>query len=383
MLTLLPPAAPSADHLVTGATGFVGSALVLELLERTDARVYGVVRARDGESPTARLRSVLHGLVGAYDLPDRVHRAIDTRVAAVEGDVWEPECGVAEDPRLIGVEVWHSAASLQYQDRHKDQIYRTNVDGTRNLVSLAKRVGARRLNHISTAYVAGFQTGLIQPLPGALEQTNNHYERSKIIAEELVTGSGLSVRVMRPAIVIGHSRTLHALNYNGLYGFLRGLWKFRNALDRAQAGLGGSTKVHLRCDEEGDLGLVPVDAVVAEAVGLSLVDAAPGIYHLTNPTPPDTGLSMRCAFESAGLLAPTLVRDLSRHGALDRKLQQGVDFYSSYIIYPKRFDRSATDAALGELAAPGMALGPERLREVCDWYLGILDAEPAPMLAAG
>lgn len=382
MFTLVHPIPSLHPHLVTGATGFVGSAIVLELLLRTDATVVGVVRGRPDEAPTRRLRAVLHGLIEAYALPQRLHAAIDARVHAVEGDLQSPACGVAEDPRLSGAEVWHSAASLQYQDRHQEQIYATNVDGTRNVVALARRIGAQRLNHVSTAYVAGTKTGLIQPEPGELSHTNNHYERSKILAEALATESGLPTRILRPGIVIGHGATRHALNYNGLYGFIRGLWKFRNALDRAQAGLGARTLVHLRADAEGDLGLVSVDAVAAEAVGLSLVDAAPGIYHLTNPTPPTTGLTMRCAFESVGLPAPALVRDFETHTALDRKLQQGVDFYNAYLVAPKRFDRSATDAALGDAVAPGLALGEDALRAFCDWYVEILDAAPETLRVA-
>lgn len=369
-------------HLLTGATGFVGSAIALELLARTDAEVVGIVRASGGTDPTTRLRATLHPLVEAYTLPTTLHAEIDTRVRAVAGDVWEPGCGVAADPALNGAEFWHCAASLQYQDRHQEQILRTNVDGSRHAVGLARQLGARRLNAVSTAYVAGSRTGLIPPEVGDAARVNNHYERSKILAEEAAASSGLPTRIMRPGIVIGHSETRHALNYNGLYGFIRGLWKFRHALDRAQPGLSERTRVHLRADPEGDLGLVPVDHVAQEAVALSLRDAAPGIYHLTNPTPPTTGRTVEICFRSVGLPAPAFVGSLDGLGSLDRKLQQSIDFYNSYLVNPKRFDRSTTDGVLGAKAAAGLALADDRLRAFCAWYADILAAEESARVGA-
>ena len=63
-----------ATHFVTGATGLVGSAVVLELLQRTTDDVFCLVRP-GSEDVTARLRSVLHynGLpVDARSLSDEI-----------------------------------------------------------------------------------------------------------------------------------------------------------------------------------------------------------------------------------------------------------------------------------------------------------------------
>ena len=81
-------------HLVTGATGFVGRALVLELLARTQAPVVCLVRA-DGTSPQERLRNALFEAADAYDCPQSVRAAITQRCHAVAGDIRSPECGLA------------------------------------------------------------------------------------------------------------------------------------------------------------------------------------------------------------------------------------------------------------------------------------------------
>jgi nucleoside-diphosphate-sugar epimerase len=368
-------------HVLTGATGFVGSAILLELLAHGAERVVGVVRPAPGLSPVARLRSVLHPLVPAYGLPASLHRLIDTRVEAVAGDVSAPSCGVEPEP-LRGAEFWHCAASLQYQDRHQELIYSTNVAGTRHAVQLAEAMGASRLNMVSTAYVAGSQTGTILEVPGDAERVNNHYERSKLEAERLVEGSAVPSRVLRPGIVIGHATTLHALNYNGMYGFLRGLVKFARALDRAQPGLSTTLQVRMRVDAEGWLGLVPVDHVAQEAVALSALDAPPGIYHLTNPCPPTTVEVLNVCFDVVGMQRPVCVGEGEPLGSIDLKLQAGTDFYKSYLVRPKQFDRTHTDRVLGARAAPRVLLDAPSLERFCRWYMDMLDAETAALPVA-
>jgi thioester reductase-like protein len=361
-------------HVVTGATGFVGSAILLELLAGGAERVVGVVRPAPEVSPVARLRAVLHPLVPAYGLPASLHHLIDTRIEAVAGDVSAPRCGVEPDD-LRGAEFWHCAASLQYQDRHQDLIYGTNVDGTRHAVELAEAMDARRLNMVSTAYVAGSQTGRIFEVPGDPTLVNNHYERSKVEAERLVAESLVPSRVLRPGIVIGHSTTRHALNYNGLYGFLRGLVKFARSLERAQPGLSSTLQVRMRADAEGDIGVVPVDHVAKEAVALSWLDAPTGIYHLTNPAPPTIGALLDVCFDVSGMRRPVCVGEGEELGSIDRKLQTGIDFYNSYIVRPKVFDRTRTNRVLGAHAAPGLLLDTPSLESFSRWYLDVLDAE--------
>ena len=366
-------------HVITGITGFVGSAISLKLLLYSNDVVIGIVRTNNGMKPTQRLHDVLHPLVDAYGLPARLHQAVDERVTAAPGDVWEPGCGVVDHTHLQGAEFWHCAASLQYQDRHREIIERTNIQGAAHALQLARALGCQRFNLISTAYVAGCRSGSIPAGKAKLDGVNNHYERSKVQAENLALASNMPVRILRPGIVIGHSQTRHALNFNGLYGFLRGLVKFRGAMERAQPGLPERLQVKMRVDPEGDLGLVPVDHVAYEAAALSLVDAAPGFYHLTNPTPPTIGDAVQATFTEAGLQPPTLVEETSRLSAIDRKLQQRLDFYSSYMINPKVFDRSSTDAVLGSQAAPGLSMDGERLASFCQWYIERLAAGRAAL----
>ncbi|MEY3214389.1 MAG: hypothetical protein RIT28_4870 [Pseudomonadota bacterium] len=363
-------------HLLTGATGFVGSALLLELLSRTDDPIVAIVRPSAEQSPERRLHETLEAVAAGFGLDDGWRSGLG-RVRAVAGDISAPGCGVEETLPAARWVVWHAAASLQYQDRHREQIERTNIEGTRNTLALAQALGAEVFHHVSTAYVAGRRTGLVTADPGDVGLVNNHYERSKVIAEELVLASGLRARIVRPGIVIGHSRTMYALNYNGLYGFLRGLIKFRDVLERTQSGLSTRTVMQLRCDVEGDLGLVTVDEVAREAVLLWQRGAPPGIYHITNPTPPNVAETIRTLFELARLPSPALVTDESGYSTFDRKLSERLEFYRSYLVNPKQFCRASVEAVLGDESSAGVLLPPEQILTYCRGYAAQVEAERA------
>src|SRR5262245_56798139 len=78
-------------HLVTGATGFLGAALIAELLRETNDPIIALVRPGDS-SPEQRFRSAYASAAQAYGLePDRVAAAA-SRCRAIAGDVTAERC---------------------------------------------------------------------------------------------------------------------------------------------------------------------------------------------------------------------------------------------------------------------------------------------------
>lgn len=369
------PVRRARTHVVTGGTGFVGSALILELLARTEGTVVAIARPKADQSPRERIQQTLEELIDGYELPSCLRHAVATRVTVIPGDIEQVSCGVTASVMAVlrGAEFWHCAASLQYMDRHREQIERTNVLGTTHVVQLARRSQSPMFNMVSTAYVAGSRRGDIPAEEPDIELVNNCYERSKVMAEEVVLSSGLAARILRPSIVIGHSRTHYSTSTDGLYGFIRNLTKFRNALERTQVGLASSLDVSIEVHAEGRVDLVPIDSVVEDAVGLSNAGAAPGYYHLTNSTPPFVKDAVTGCFELSGLATPHLVSNRETMSEVDLKLQQRIDFYSSYLINPKRFDRASVEGVLGENARSGTDLEGDAFREYCEWFLDKLE----------
>lgn len=236
---------------VTGATGFLGSALVAALLERGDDDVIALVRARDDEAAEARLDQALARIFGAGPVPSRA------RLRAVRGDLSRPGLGLGAVPEITTIV--HCGASISF-DLPLVQARRVNVDGTLAVLDLAARTGARTV-HVSTAYVSGARPGRFGEDDLDLDRPfRNSYEHTKAEAELLVRGAGLDVAVARPSIVVGESGSGWTSAFNVLYFPLRAF--ARGLLDVVPA------------DPRGLIDAITVDAVVA---GLLALHDNPGL----------------------------------------------------------------------------------------------------------
>jgi nucleoside-diphosphate-sugar epimerase len=363
-----------AIHLVTGATGFVGGALVLELLDRTNDEILGLTRARNGDAH-ARLMTSLRTAAAAYgrtpdDLP--LHR-----VRAIAGDVTLPECGV--EGALRAHVLWHAAASLRYEDRYAEEIRTTNVDGTREALALARRAGVEVVNQISTAYVSGSREGRIREEHYDDSGAQNHYERSKVAAEELVQDvQGMLARILRPSIVVGHSRTLAATTFTGLYGFTRQFLQYRGVLERIQAGMYSTRRIRMRISADAPIDLITVDAVAAQAAVIGLSDASSGVFHLTQGDGCySIGDSIRAVAKELGFAEPEFATPDEPLDWLDEQFDKRLDFYGSYVRGKRIFDRSRAESVLGnrpELRRPLPPVGA-----LAAWYIRRLEEERRQM----
>src|SRR5450756_1363146 len=122
---------------VTGATGFLGSHVARVLAEQ-GAQLRLLVR------PTSDLRN-LDGLNA-----DRV-------VDRVVGDLRD---AASIEKALSGcVVVFHVAADYRLWVRDPDEMYRSNVEGTRSLLEAARKQGVRRVIYTSSVATMGFTSG--------------------------------------------------------------------------------------------------------------------------------------------------------------------------------------------------------------------------------
>jgi nucleoside-diphosphate-sugar epimerase len=361
-------------HLVTGATGFVGSALVLELLRETDDFVVCVARPADDAGEAARrLHAALEEAACASEQEQLLERA-PGRLRAIAGDLLCERCGVR--PERVGRvdEVWHAAATLRFEAQQRDWILEHNVGGTRQMLALARALGAGRFNYVSTAYVSGARNGYIAeelaPRTGAV---NNAYEESKVLAEHLVAESGLEYRILRPSIVIGYSKTCAAGSDDGFYGYLRKLAALRRLAQR-KGQLADLGRAQLWGNPDAPLHLIPVDAVARNAVRIGLSSSSERIFHLVNAAPPRVGDVSAAIGRRLGLEGPQIGMSNDREPSpYDDAFSQHMSFFTAYLERSRQFGQEHTDAAIGREAS-WWPLDAEGLERYIDRFLRDLRA---------
>jgi dihydroflavonol-4-reductase len=170
--------------LVTGATGFVGAAVVRQLLARGKA-----VRVLAREASDRRNIAGLEVETVAGDLRDRV--SLKKAAAGCEA-------------------LYHVAADYRLWVREPETIYRVNVEGSRDLLRAAADAGVTRVVYTSSVATLGLErdgTPADETTPVALGDMIGHYKRSKYLAEEevrrLVDDEGLPVVIVNPSTPIG------------------------------------------------------------------------------------------------------------------------------------------------------------------------------------
>ena len=170
--------------LVTGASGFVGSAVVRQLLARGE-RVRVLVR------PASDRRNV---------------QSLDVEI--VEGDLRDPATLDAACRDCLAL--YHVAADYRLWTRDSRELYASNVDGTRHLMRAALAAGIARVVYTSSVATLGLHgdgSPANEDSPVTLEDMIGHYKRSKFLAErvveDMVAQHGLPAVIVNPSTPIG------------------------------------------------------------------------------------------------------------------------------------------------------------------------------------
>jgi len=324
------------DVLVTGATGYLGAFLVVELVESTDATVHCLVRGETADAAWDRLEETLR----KYRAWDESYR---TRITVVPGDLAQPRLGLSQETydRFAGSldAIYHSGAVVNFTYPY-EALKAANVRGTEELLRLATTTTLKAFHFVSSVDVF-MGTGAQRPFTE--EDLGDHpikvptgYPRTKWVAEKIVLMGrerGLPVTIQRPWMITGHIRTGASHDTDYLYVYLKGF------LDLGVLPL-----------YDDVINAVPVDYTAQAIVHTSLREQNLGKnFNITNPEPTTMQQCYRwlrsfgyelnvveeeearrqaLAVEEDHVLYPLtpILRVASmRHAALDPELQQRVD----------------------------------------------------------
>jgi dihydroflavonol-4-reductase len=214
----------STNVLVTGGTGFLGSYIIKELVEKN----YTVRAIRRGTK-----------------IPGWIPAAVLQKVEWMEGDILDV---VSLEDAMDGIDtVIHSAASVSFIKKERDQLYQVNVEGTANVVNIALEKNVRRLVHISSVAALGRDAAggrVNEEKKWEDNKINTHYAKSKFKAELQVwrgISEGLDAVILNPGTILGYgdwhqsSCAIFKQVYEGFNWYTGGINGFVDVQDVARA----------------------------------------------------------------------------------------------------------------------------------------------------
>ena len=217
--------------LVTGGTGFLGSYIIKQLVEKGYA-----VRAirRTNKLPFWISKDVFNNTSAGS-------------VEWIDGDVLDV---VALQDAMEGIDaIIHSAAVVSFATRDRKNMYQVNVEGTANVVNMALEKNVRRLVHISSVAALGRTASgghVNEEKQWEESKVNTHYAKSKFKAELQVwrgINEGLEGVILNPSTILGygdwHSSSCAIFKniYEGFNWYTSGINGFVEVEDVARAAI--------------------------------------------------------------------------------------------------------------------------------------------------
>ncbi|CAN8023254.1 unnamed protein product, partial [Ixodes persulcatus] len=271
---------------ITGATGFLGKALLEKLLRSCPGirRIYILIRPKKNASPTGRLEVLLKS-----ECFKRLHEEYPeslNKVVGVEGNLTDENLGLkSSDCNRLTSEVsvvFHCAASIRFNDTLRSAV-KINMEGTKSVLELCHKMKNRKaVVYVSTAFVncdhevleerlypsmvkpddiialtkTMDEVDLVKLTPELLGTKPNTYIFTKHLAESIVAENGqrLPLVIVRPSIVSASWREPVAGWLDGLQG--------GNLL--VSSGVTGAVTT-IVADKMAVMDIIPVD-VVANAL---------------------------------------------------------------------------------------------------------------------
>ncbi|YCM46195.1 AMP-binding protein [Verrucomicrobiaceae bacterium 227] len=256
---------PQPHILLTGATGFLGSAILGELLARTESPITCLVRGNPSEKRTLITEKLrLHGF------PD------SSRIQLLKGDLEKPHFGLNQADWIslaeVATHIIHCAASTHSLAPYP-ALEKSNVGGTATILELQKTGIPKHLIYASTLSVFVDASPLPKvcqedDLPKTASTIYGGYAQTKWVAEKLVQESALPTNVIRLGLLTANQSTGYSAPEDSLTRKLVGTDTFPHP-DTLHA--------------QASFDFTPVDYAATVLVDIFLKQSTSRVFHLANP----------------------------------------------------------------------------------------------------
>jgi nucleoside-diphosphate-sugar epimerase len=206
--------------LVTGASGLVGSHLIVQLVQ-------------EGK----RVRALYRSAIPEWEAAGQVEW--------VKGDILDV---MALEEAMVGIkQVYHCAAIVSFNPKRREALYQTNIEGTANVVNACVEAGVDKLLFVSSVAALGRireNTPIDETMNWSEETSNSEYGKSKYLAETEVwrgISEGLNAVIVNPVIILGSgdwnkgSSELFKSAYDEFPWYTEGISGFVDVIDVVKA----------------------------------------------------------------------------------------------------------------------------------------------------
>lgn len=258
--------------LLTGASGFLGIYLLRELLKKTDAKIFCLVRKGQFETPAKRLTSTIQN----FSLENEMSLA-NRRIVIVDSDIALDGFGISQDQYNHLAEqtdiIYHCGAQVNTMAAYT-ALRGSNVQGTIEVIKFSTHKKDKPIHYISTlsaAYLKNTAGDFSEEFPdNTSHDLVGGYAISKWVSEKLLSQiqkRGLPVCIYRSGYILGQSDT-GLCNLNDSLLFL----------------LKGCIQLGMAPDWKEKIAILPVDFVSQAIVDISLHQPEKsGVFHLDHP----------------------------------------------------------------------------------------------------
>ena len=287
------------QYLLTGATGFLGSHIMAELLLK-GKKVVITGRASKNESLQERIQILLQwfgikhleGMLEFYETD-----FLKTRLG-LDKDEYDNLC----DKNLT---IIHCASDTSFAEKNRKRVMKSNVENLTEILNFALKSRTPCFHFISTAYAVGTDNIECPEAPVNSAHFTNVYEESKALAENIVSQKcregEIPFTIIRPSIVYGNSISGRSLKFNALYYPVRFLQYIKEIYLKDIENNSGikSTKngiyindkgmlhipIRIFIPNEGKINLIPVDYFTDTILSILEKPGTGTFYHITSNTP--------------------------------------------------------------------------------------------------